>query len=259
MLRRLSRLLLLAPAALLGSGCALVEAGLAPLATAAPPLGPPVDLPEAVAAQAYAYGPAEGVASDRGAPIDVAAENAGASATLLAGLRAGARPRYPVIVVPGFAADEPAPPALHPRARARLARAARALRERGALVVLVSGGNVHPDGTPFNEALEMKRVLVEEHGLSPEQVAIDPYARHSTTNLRNAGRFLLAHGVRRALVVSSFPQSFYFGVPWLSTFHARCRVELGFEVGQLRWRGPHATELEPDPAVFRRGSDPRDP
>lgn len=259
MLRRVPRLLLLAPAALLGSGCALVEAGLQPLAASGRPVIPPLEVPDAVAAQAYAYGPADGVASDRGSPIDVAAENAGASATLLAELRAGARPRYPVIVVPGFAVDGPGLPALHPRARARLARAARAFRERGALVILVSGGNVHPDGTPFNEALEMKRALVEEHGLSPERVAIDPYARHSTTNLRNAGRFLLAHGVRRALVVTSFPQSFYFGLPWLSTFHARCRVELGFEVGRLRWRGPHATELEPDPAVFRRGSDPRDP
>ncbi len=79
--------------------------------------------------------------------------------------------------------------------RRRVEMAAKALKELDAGVILVSGGNVHPDHTPYNEAYEMKTLLVKEYGVPADRVIIDPYARHSTTNLRNAGRFILAYNV----------------------------------------------------------------
>lgn len=196
-------------------------------------------------------------ASDRGAPIDVDRLNAGASRRLVARSTREREVAWPVVVCPGYASDDQTAP-LHPTARARVVEAARVLRAERALVVLVTGGNVHPPGTPYNEALELRRALLEL-GVEPDRIAVDPYARHSTTNLRNAGRFLLAHGLERALVSTSRGQSFYFGHPWLSTYHLRCLLSLGYTVGSLRARGARLTAFEPSRRCLRRGDDPLDP
>jgi hypothetical protein len=39
------------------------------------------------------------------------------------------------------------------------------------------------------------------------------YARHTTTNLRNAARFMSAYNVSTATIVTSIPQSFYLSYP----------------------------------------------
>jgi hypothetical protein len=69
--------------------------------------------------------------------------------------------------------------------------------------VLVSGGSVHPAGTPLNEALMLREYLLD-HGASEEQILVEPHARHTTTNLRNAGRMLRSLGLHSALVVTGF-------------------------------------------------------
>tara|TARA_R110002072_G_scaffold13817_2_gene57834 strand:- start:415 stop:984 length:570 start_codon:yes stop_codon:yes gene_type:complete len=185
--------------------------------------------------------------------------NADASA-LLASLSEEERAlRYPVIVVPGFASEDQGQVRLHPRTKKRAERAAALLRSTGAHVILCSGANVRPANTPFNEALELRRYLVEELGVPAWRVAIEPRARHTTTNMRNAGRFLLAHGLTRALVVTSRGQSFYLSAPRLSSFHRRCRATLGYEVGRFRVRSHWTTLFEPSRRVFEPGSDPLDP
>ena len=70
-------------------------------------------------------------------------------------------------------------------------------------------------------------------GIPDDRIIVDARARHSTTNLRNAGRYMLEHGLSRALVTTSFGQDFYFSFPNISTFNHRCRSELGHEVGRL--------------------------
>ena len=64
---------------------------------------------------------------------------------------------------------------------------------------------MHPDGTPYNEvffhcnfslrnlhkAWDMRDYLVNNLSFPIEKVVIEPYARHSDRNLRNAGRFML--------------------------------------------------------------------
>lgn len=200
----------------------------------------------------YSLAPNEG-------QIDVAAINADASA-LLASLTEDERAvRYPILVVPGFATADQGKVRLHPRAKKRAERAATLLRKKGAHVILCTGANVRPANTPFNEALELRRYLVEELGVPSWRVAIEPRARHTTTNVRNAGRFMLAHDLTRALVVTSRAQSFYLSAPHLSSFHRRCRVELGYEVGKFRVRSHWTTLFEPSQRVFERGSDPLDP
>lgn len=150
---------------------------------------------------------------------------------------------------------------VHPIARRRLAQAARDLAEEKAPFVLVTGGNVYPKGTPYHEAIAMKAEL-RALGVAEEQIVVEARARHSTTNLRNAGRVMRAHGMRVGLITTVgggiggsdvFDQDFYFSHPTLSTFHARSVRELGYRVGELRGAGALHTEFIPAPEVTRVG------
>lgn len=206
----------------------------------------------------WVFAPRDAASAD-GRPIDVAAENAAAIGRLLA--RHAERPDGPLVVVPGYTPlDQDDPLALHKVARERLASALRAAEDLGAIGILVSGGNVHPVDTPFNEAWEMRRALRHTFKVADDAVVIEPYARHSTTNLRNAGRFMLAHGLRTAVVVTDFGQGFYFGAQDISTFRGRCERELGYTLGDLE-PAPWFTRIRFSPCdqVLTRGPDPLDP
>lgn len=127
--------------------------------------------------------------------------------------------------------------------------------------IIVSGGNVHPNRTPFNEAIEMKRILVTEHGIPADRILIEPHARHTTTNLRNCARLLLAAGFpvdRPALVVSDHRTIQYIGGPELAR---RNLSEMGVEPGRLA-PGPDRFSLRfmPAPIAFHvEAADPLDP
>lgn len=167
---------------------------------------------------------------------------------------------YDVIVVPGYTPDDTDRPQahVHPVAASRLDEAIALYREGVSNLVLVSGGNVRPRGTPHNEALTMKRYLLE-HGLGEGAIVVEPCARHSTTNLRNAGRFMLKYHLRTALVVTSRDQAFYFANGRLSSFEIRSRAELGYMVGSIKNRTSTTLEFAPNEAVLRKGPDRDDP
>ena len=123
--------------------------------------------------------------------------------------------------------------------------------------LIVSGGAVH---SPDNEAWLMREYLLTR-GLPEARLFVEPCARHTTTNLRNAGRMLLHFGVNEALVITSdrlglspgriFDQAFYIGRPWLSGFHARCLLALGYRVGHLNWIAPSYIVYRPSKKVLR--------
>ncbi|WBY07608.1 YdcF family protein [Sphingomonas sp. 7/4-4] len=127
--------------------------------------------------------------------------------------------------------------------------------------IIVSGGNVHPNRTPFNEAIEMKRLLVTEHGVPADRILIEPHARHTTTNLRNCARLLLAAGFpvdRPALVVSDHRTIQYIGGTELAQRNLR---EMGVQPGRLA-PGPDRFSLRftPAPIAFHvEAADPLDP
>ena len=65
---------------------------------------------------------------------------------------------------------------------------------------------MHPAGTKYCEAIEMKRYLMEQYGLPEEAIIVDPFARHTTTNIRNANRIIFHNGIpadKPVLVISS--------------------------------------------------------
>jgi hypothetical protein len=186
---------------------------------------------------------------------------AGENAAALAAIPAIDWKKFPFAadVVPGLGGSDLTTPLVEggrQRCDLALARFAAGL----APLIVVSGGHVHPDRTPFSEAIEMKKYLLSK-GIAPSAILVDPHARHTTTNLRNTSRLLLRYDVppdKPVLLTSDAFQSLYMiGRP----FEVRCREEIGF----VPWR--KLTSLSINDACFfpsrisltQVPSDPRDP
>jgi uncharacterized SAM-binding protein YcdF (DUF218 family) len=74
----------------------------------------------------------------------------------------------------------------------------------------------------------MKRDLIARFGIPGAAIIVDPHARHTTTNMRNAARLLYRYAIpfdRKALVSTDPDQSRYIEDP---LFARRCMDELGY-------------------------------
>lgn len=165
--------------------------------------------------------------------------------------------RYTAILVPGAGPDRP-DVRLDPWAKLRLELAVARFRSGQAPFIIVSGGNVHPNQTPFNEAFEMKQSLVRDFGVPADAVLIDPHARHTTTNLRNAARLAFRYGLpedKAMLITTDTSQSSYISG---TVFRDRCLKELGYLPGELGARLSRF-DLEFKPAAIALHVDSRDP
>ena len=167
---------------------------------------------------------------------------------------------FDAIVVPGYTPlDLEVPePMLHPIAKDRLRLAAIDFQKNLAPFVVLSGGNVHPGGTPYNEAIEMKRFLVQS-GFPEHRILVEPCARHSHTNLRNVARLLASAGLPRAMITTSYDQAYYFSRPQSSSFELRQLADFGYVVGKFHRADEHHVAFLPSPKVFTRGGDAEDP
>jgi hypothetical protein len=134
---------------------------------------------------------------------------------------------YSVIVVPG-AGNDRAGVKLSPAGRLRDELAAKRFRDGKAPFLIVSGGFVHPILTEFSEAIEMKHDLMTRFGIPVDSIIVDPHARHTTTNMRNAARLMYRYGIpfdKTALVTTDPSQSQSIES---SAFDKRCIDELGY-------------------------------
>lgn len=143
----------------------------------------------------------------------------------------------------------------------RTLRAAQLYREGKAPFIIVSGGAVHPAHTEMIEAMGMKRELIERYGIPASAVLIDPAARHTTTNFRNAARLIFRYGLpmdRPAIVTSS--RAHIVSVV-ADTFRVRFDTELGYQpIERGRQVGPYEMEFRPLPIAMERDAmDPLDP
>jgi DUF218 domain-containing protein len=133
--------------------------------------------------------------------------------------------------------------------------------DRKAPLIVLSGGHVHPMQTPFNESIEMKKYLMEKFQIPADRILVDPYARHTTTNFRNAARLAFRYaipGERKALVTSSED---HITIVTKDDFRIRCKTELGyFPLESIERVSPIAAEFEPSVAsLFFDANDPLDP
>jgi DUF218 domain len=134
---------------------------------------------------------------------------------------------YGAIVVPGEG-PELYTVSFDPMGRMRCDLAAQRWRKKLAPFIVVSGGYCHPFHTPFCEAIEMKKYLVGQCGIPESAVIIDPQARHTTTNFRNAGRLIIRYRIpmeKPALCITTKDQADYIENPG---FGRRCQRELGY-------------------------------
>jgi hypothetical protein len=175
-----------------------------------------------------------------------------------------ARYRYTALIVPGIGPEDMVTP-LSASGKANVDLAAARYRAGLAPFIILSGASVHPRGTRRVEAIEMRQALIERYGIPADALVIDPYARHTTTNLRNASRLLIAMGApvtRPALIVTHDYQSTYVVT---EAFARRNQAQLGYqpmvlEMATVRNEIPArpGQSLQVDPRESLQ-IDPRDP
>ncbi|WP_294391611.1 YdcF family protein [uncultured Sphingomonas sp.] len=167
------------------------------------------------------------------------------------------RLRYSAMIVTGVGPEVTDMP-LSPLGKLHLRLAADRFAQGDVPFIIVSGGRAHPRATRFVEAEEMRHALIDRYGVPADAILVEPYARHTTTNLRNATRLLMAMDApldRDTLIVCNPMQSAYIESP---PFAARNLKELGYEPGAVG-RRLSPTTLEFRPSAKSARVDPRDP
>jgi hypothetical protein len=132
---------------------------------------------------------------------------------------------YTVILVPGNGPEEANTP-IDPNGILRCRMAAVEYLKGMAPFIIVSGGKVHPYKTPYCEAEEMKRYLMHNLNIPESAIIMEPHARHTTTNMRNAVRLLYQYHFpadKAAVVLTDKSQS-----SSITNMAARCLRELQY-------------------------------
>ena len=139
--------------------------------------------------------------------------------------------------------------------------AAQLFLQHKAPLIIVSGGYVHPMQTPYCEAIEMKKYLMEKYKIPEVSILVEPHARHTTTNFRNAARLAFRYVIptdRTALVTSSED---HITSSASDEFRLRNLNELGyFPMEFIKRISPVEAEFKPSVAsLFFDANDPLDP
>ena len=166
---------------------------------------------------------------------------------------------YSFILVLGSGPADSAP--LSPIGAARADAGAHLFLDHKAPLIILSGGFVHPIKTPYCEAIEMKKHIMEKYRIPEANILVEPQARHTTTNFRNAARLAFRYRIpidRTALVTSS---ESHITSSASQDFRTRCVNELGyFPIEFIKRITPVAAEFKPAIAsLFFDANDPLDP
>ena len=132
---------------------------------------------------------------------------------------------YSAILVLGAGPEDPRE-CISPQGRLSASYAAMIYRQHKAPFIILSGGRVHPYHTPYNEAAEMKKYLMEVWQIPETALIMEPHARHTTTHFRNAARIMFHAGFpmnKYAIATSSRSHIDYVEAV---TFPQRCLREL---------------------------------
>jgi hypothetical protein len=101
---------------------------------------------------------------------------------------------YPYSAIVVLGAGPSGNEAISEACKDRCRAAASIFKQQKAPFMIVSGGYVHPFGTPYSEAIEMRKYLIDSCGVPATAVIAEPHARHTTTNIRNANRIMYRNG-----------------------------------------------------------------
>lgn len=128
-------------------------------------------------------------------------------------------------------------------------------------LIIVSGGHVHPMQTPYCEAIEMKKYLMEKYKISEASILVEPHARHTTTNFRNAARLAFRYGIPTDLTALVTSSEDHIASSTSEEFRTRNLNELGyFPLEFIKRISPVEAEFKPSVAsLFFDANDPLDP
>ncbi|MET0289052.1 MAG: YdcF family protein [Pseudoxanthomonas sp.] len=167
------------------------------------------------------------------------------------------RYRYSAMVVLGAGPDD-LQTALSARSKLHLKIAAQRYASGLAPLIILSGGKVHPRGTPWVEAVEMRKALIARYGIPEHAIVIEPYARHTTTNLRNAARLLMRMDAPMDHDVLVVSDPAHIDAVASDDFSRRNLRELGYLPGRMGQRtSPFDIAFRPSSDAWR--VDPADP
>jgi len=145
---------------------------------------------------------------------------------------------YTVIMIPGAGPDDPAVP-LSAEGMLRCRLAVQEYRAGRAPFIMPSGGKVHPYKTKYCEAEEMKAYMIKVLHVPEYAIIMEPHARHTTTNMRNAVRLMYRYGIparKPGLVITDKSQT-----DAILMMADRCERELKYVPYKL---GKHLSETE---------------
>jgi hypothetical protein len=165
---------------------------------------------------------------------------------------------YSMILVPGQG-PEVEGVEIDPMGISRCRMAAEYYKKGHAPFIVVSGGHVHPNKTPFCEAVEMKKYMVKELNIPEDTIFIEPHARHTTTNMRNTARMIYRFGIpadKKILIVTDPVQNGF-----LLGMEKRFMMELGcVPYSDLKKLTENTSEYLPDRNALQcNPKDPLDP
>lgn len=167
--------------------------------------------------------------------------------------------QYACILQTGHGPEKEGIP-LSPLGKIRLKLVAERFHKGWAPLIILSGGYVHPIQTPFAEATEMKRALIENYGIPERAILIEPHARHTTTNFRNAARLMFRYGIpmdKVSVCTTTFDQIIYITDPkW--AFDERNQNELGYLPYEYL-KKVSRNDVEFKPVITSLHVDPLDP
>ncbi len=170
--------------------------------------------------------------------------------------------RYATILQPGHGPEKEGIP-ISPLGFMRVKLVAERYHQGWAPLIILSGGYVHPYQTPYAEATEMKKLLMEDYGVPERAILIEPHARHTTTNFRNAARLMYQYGIptdKPSVCTTTFDQAIYIVDPKYK-FDERNRNELGYlPYKDLKKFSRNDIEFKPVvTSLHLDASDPLDP
>lgn len=128
-------------------------------------------------------------------------------------------------------------------------------------LIVFTGGNVAPFQSKYFEAIEMKKYVMKKYGIPANKIVVDPHARHTTTNIRNAGRLAFEYDIpvnKKALISATKTQIESIAA---SSFTTRCITEMG-HVPMLLGNMTSERDIEFTPLIkvlHLDSSDPLDP
>lgn len=168
---------------------------------------------------------------------------------------------YSVILVLGSGPEKSGQP-ISAQSRLRAQYAAQMYKEGKAPFIVVSGGRVHPFKTPYSEAEQMKKYLMEIWSVPESAIIAEPHARHTTTNIRNTVRIMLEQGIpmdKKGLITSGSSHIDYVCGDYFQGVCTREMWIMPFTKGDRL--NPRTTEFLPHPsaAFVNTLEDPLDP